>query len=237
MKRVCLCLALASCIPKPIEEVELVGKVYDGPDAVTPISGATIAVHTIDGAKYGQSKSNSSGRFSMTVPAGQPAFLVISSNDHIPTAHTVNIGTFDVSAPDGVLWARRSTENDDLITAFDGCEGLARGTENIEGEVRLYLGDVEEEDEVPLVTTAELRIEDSAGNVWDACYLDDTGESAPDATVTGATGRFAVFGAAPGPAVVDIAYETESRTIETSLLVYIPEGGTAPLRPAYVPLP
>ena len=228
---------LVGCPVKPITEVTLTGTVFDGPDSLDGVASGTVEVRAFDGTVVDSTTADASGQFSITAPAGQPAFMVVAGPDHIPTSFTVNIGTVDMAVPDQIIWARRASIHDDIVADFEGCPPDSVGGGMLEGEVRLYLGDIDDPGSEPLVTTAVAYIDDDAGSLVNACYLDEGGASDPSATVTGGTGRYAIPGAPEGPTVLVVTYDSGDTLVRTEALVYVPEGGTVPGYPTYVSLP
>ena len=232
-----LAAALGACAPKPITEVTLSGTVFDGPDSVDGIPDATIEVRNAAGVLFDAATADRAGGFSVTAPPGEPVFMITNGFDHVPTSFTFNTGSVDVDVPDGVVWARRAPILEEVHAAFEGCNNATTAQTSIEGEVRLYLGDVTETDELPIVNTALIYIDNGDGTLDAACYLGDDGLSAPDATVTGATGRYALFDVAEGPNVITVTYDADGVSVTTELLVYVPDGGTVPIYPTFVPIP
>ena len=228
---------LCGCPPKPITEVQLTGTVFDGPDSVDGVAGASVEVLTVDGASFDTITADAQGRFSLAVPAGQPLFVLVGDTaDHVPTSFTVNIGTVDVQAPAGTLWARRASVLAEVQNDFTGCGLADAAPTTVEGDVRLYLGEVEESDQLPLVTTATVFADDGSGVLLGACYLDDLGNSDPGMGETGETGRYGIFGLAPGVVTLTVSYETSESVTTVDLLIYVPDGGTVPLYPTLVPI-
>jgi hypothetical protein len=122
---------------------------------------------------------------------------------------------------------------DAVRATFDGCDGAAGPGGVIEGEARLYIPG-NDADTLPLVTTATVTVFDATGNEHAACYLDDDGTFDAGATVTGETGRFAVFGLDEGPVVVDIVYDTGETEPEVAYWRWVSDGGVVPMHPAWV---
>lgn len=230
-------LPLTACPVKPITEVGLTGTVFDGPASIDGVANANVEVRSWDGTLFDATVADPYGQFTIMAPAGQPAFMVVGGPDHVPTSFTVNIGTVDMVVPEQVIWARRASVHEALFTEFAGCSPEPPGGAVIEGEVRLYLGDVDEQGAEPLVTTGVVYVENEAGELQSGCYLDNAGTSAPDASLTGETGRYAIFNAPVGPAQLTVTYDTTESLTSTDLLVYVPEGGTVPGYPTYVALP
>jgi hypothetical protein len=232
-----LAASLSACPPKPITEVTLSGTVFDGPDSIDGVPDASIEVRNVEGTLFDTATADASGSFSVTAPPGEPVFMVTNGFDHVPTSFTFNTGSVDVDIPKNVVWARRAPILDELHAAFEGCDNATAARTSIEGEVRLYLGDVTEVDELPIVNTALLYIDNGDGTLDAACYLGDDGQSDPEATITGATGRYALFDVAEGPRILTVTYDADGVSVTTELLVYVPDGGTVPIYPTFVPIP
>ena len=229
-------LGLTACPPKTITEVTLDGRVFDGPDSIDGVPGATVELRTVDGALFQTVTADDEGRFSIQSPTGQPIFMVTNGFDHVPTSFTFNVGSVDMAVPSGVVWARRAPILDTIQEEFSGCNTAGSARTTIEGDVRIYLGPVNEDEELPIVTTALVYIDNQDGTLDAACYLDDAGQSDPEANVTGATGRYALFDANDGPQVLTVTYDADGATITNELLIYVPDGGTVPLYPTLVSL-
>ena len=225
------------CPPKPIVNVELSGTIFDGPDSIDGVANANVEVRTVDGAFAASTTADSQGRFALKVPAGQPLFVIVGdTEDHVPTSFTVNIGTVDAVAPQGALWARRAEVLAELQQDFTGCGQADNASTTVEGDVRIYLGDVDELDELPIVTTASVLGDDGSGILLGACYLDEDGNSDPESGRTGDTGRYGIFGLAPGSVNLTVTYESEDSAATIDILVYVPDGGTVPQYPTLVPI-
>jgi len=227
---------LASCVPKPITQVKVSGTVFDGPDSIDPVAGSTVEVRSFDGALFDSTTADTSGRFTVNAPASEPAFMVVNGDLHVPTSFTVNIGTADVTVPAHAIWARRASVLDTHHADFTGCDDAESASRSIEGEVRLYLGTIDEPGSEPLVNTALVYFEGDDGSLINGCYLDDVGTSDPDATLTGETGRYAIIDPPVGPGVFTVAYDANGTQLYNELLLYVPEGGTVPIYPTYVPI-
>jgi hypothetical protein len=232
-----LVMWMSGCPVKPITQVSLDGVVFDGPDSIDGVGSGTVDVRSFDGTLFDSTVTDSTGRFTVTAPAGQPAFMIVSGPDHIPTSFTVNIGTVDVFVPDQAIWARRATVHDALAAEFDACGAATVPLPSLEGEVRLYLGQIDDPGSEPLVTSAVAEVQSNDGSMADSCYLDEDGVSTSSATVTGTTGRYAIFDAPVGPGVLTVTYDSSDMSTTTEVLVYVPEGGTVPGYPTYVALP
>jgi hypothetical protein len=228
---------LCGCPPKAITNVQLSGTIFDGPDSIDGVAGANVEVLTVDGSLFDATTTDAQGRFSLAVPAAQPLFLIVGDTDvHVPTSFTVNIGTVDAQAPVGSLWARRASVLEEVQANFTGCGLADAAPTTVEGDVRLYLGDVNESDELPVVTTAKIFGDDGGGSLLGACYLDDAGNSDPAMGETGETGRYGIFGLTSGVVTLTVTYDNDDVGASIDLLIYVPEGGTVPLYPTLVPI-
>jgi hypothetical protein len=162
---------------------------------------------------------------------------VLHADGYVPTSYS--LGTFyeDSSLPDATLWLRSESSLAALEKEFgpscpniENDEGVA-----LEGEVRLFL-DGQELDTLPLVTTASVTAVDGNGAIFDGCYLDVSGKPSAGATMTGETGRFAVFGAEAGTLALQVTFEfVEGLDEEPVTYPIVAEaGGAVPYYPALV---
>lgn len=231
-------LSLVAC-RGPLTTVELRGRVVDGPDADAPIvGGAQVRVRDADGAETSRTTAAGDGTFAVEIPATDLFRVELRAGGHVPTTFTGYSLAGDVEAPDGTLFVRPTAFLDALRAAFGNCASAGADGAVIEGELRLFLPVGEDTDELPLVNTGVVTATDSAGVVHTPCYLDDGGISLAAGTVTGDTGRFAFFGLAPGGATFSSTYtlndvEYPGETYD----LHLPEGGIAPLYPAWVDAP
>jgi hypothetical protein len=234
-------LFLAACGPKGAGNVNISGRLLDGPgqEALAVVPQATVRTLSLFDGPVDQTTTDAQGDFDIQAPALDSFFFQFEKEGHVPTALAATAGTEDTSAPAGSLWIRTQAAYDQLLADFAGCPGAEPGATLIEGIVKLYPGDVQESwEEWPILTTAELQAEDPEGEFWTPCYLSAGGTYDPDADLTGELGRFAFFGLPPGQTALRIRYAQEDGLDqEDRTLVLLPEGGTAPLYPAYATLP
>jgi len=170
------------------------------------------------------------------VPANQSFFVTFSdeADGYVPTAFTGLAGSSDVQAPEGTLFVRSKDALAQLKAEFAACPQVDDAGAVVEGEVRVYLP-VDEPDQLPTVADASVVVYDIDDTAFPACYLDDKGGSLPDGSQTGETGRFAVFGVPPGPVSVEVTWAfTEEVDLTSWYIVRAPEGGVAPMYPAWV---
>ncbi|MDP6933096.1 MAG: carboxypeptidase-like regulatory domain-containing protein [Myxococcota bacterium] len=228
---------LTACEPgETVTEILLTGHVLDEQDEEAgPIPEATIELRDGNTEAYSEATTDEDGAFSIAAPAGDNIYVSLSADGYTTTAFTGATSYSDVEVEDGTLWMRSEAQVDVLRNLFDGCSLDDGGI--VEGEVRVYIPD-QDADELPLVTTAYAVAYTPDGDAYEACYLDDEGNSDPEATQTGNTGRFAIFGLPEAPLTVYLNYDPGAGdAIERVFYVYLPENGIAPLYPAYVELP
>ncbi len=237
-----IALLLAACWTLP-DTVTFTGTVFDGPDEdATAVGGAGVATRNAALELVDETTADAEGAFSVRAAASQAVFFALDGEGYAPTAFSTMAGTEDVAVPDGALWLRSEAEVEALRETFGDCAatagdtgGDAGATGIVEGEVRFWLPVSDPVDTWPVVTTATVTVQDGAGEEWSACYLDDDGNADPDATETGATGRFAVFGVPAGPITVRVlAAITEEQTEESLYVGYLPEGGVFPMYAALI---
>ena len=227
---------LLGCNPLP-DVIAMTGTVWDEPyEGGHAVAGAAIAVLDDGYAAFDDQAADADGAFTVDLPAGVPFFLTVSAEGFVPTAFSGTAGIYDFEAPAGYPWVASEAWMDELRADFSACPTVgAEGTVGA-GEVRGFVSDVAYDD-LPLVLTATARAFASDGNEYAACYLDDEGASSADATETGDTGRFAIFGVPAGEVVVDVRYTDPGGTVPVELFRFVaPEQGLVPLYPALVDL-
>ncbi len=231
-----LALLSTGCWTLP-EEVTLTGTLLDERNGGT-LGGATMTVSTPLNEPWSEGSTADDGSFSIGVPASSAFFVVFDDADHVPTSFTGIAGSSDVSAEEGTLYMRAPWEIDELRADFSACPRVDEPGPIIEGEVRPYLGVDAAPEELPTITTAWITVYDADDNATSACYLDDDGNSLPDGTRTGNTGRFAVFGAPEGPVSIEVAYDfTPDVALSTWYIALTPTDGIVPMYPAWVEVP
>ncbi len=230
-------LVLAACAPEPRDGV-LTGIVTRGPGTDAPReAGATVRTFDNTDTEMDAVQTAQDGSFQATIPWTGGFFVELDAEGAVPTSFSAVAYSGAVEGGPGDTWTRTATALDSLRAEFAGCASADLDGAIVEGEIRVLLP-VDDLDETPLVKTATVTVEDADGVAHAACYLDDQGGSAPDATVTGDTGRFAVFGLPPGVALVQMVLTVEETEFTNPTLpVRLPEGGAAPLYPLWAELP
>lgn len=233
-------LLMAGCFTIP-DTVTLSGTVLAGAESSEGVAGATVASRDANVELVDQATTDMSGAFSIQVAIDQPFFLDIEAAGAVPTAFAGQVGGADITVADGTLWVRTPDDVALLEEEFAGCPALDDADEQsgiIEGVVYLggYLAQTDSGERK--ITTATITAYTPDGTAHPACYLDDDGNSAPDATVTGATGRFAIFGVPSGAISVKSVYTTtDGAQVTDWFYEWLPAGGVAPLYPAWVSPP
>jgi hypothetical protein len=224
-------LTFLACNPLP-ETVAMSGVVWDAPYLEgAPVAGAALQVFDEYGEVWGEAESTADGAFQVDVPAGVPFFTTVSGDGRVPTAFSGTAGISDFIAPEGFPWVADAAWMDALRVDFAACPTVNELGAVVAGQVAL-------DGSYEVILTASARVYAADGSELAACYLDDDGESTADATVTGATGRFAVFGVPPGEIVVDVRYDVGLSEQPVKLFwFFAPEGGLVPMYPTLMDLP
>lgn len=230
-------LLLTGCWTLP-EEVRLTGVLLDEYHGYG-LEGATVEVHDPLGEPWSQGTTGAEGAIDIGVPASSAFFVTFSADDStVPTSFTGLAGSEDVVAEDGALFMRSAAELEALRAEFAACPRVDDAGPIIEGVVRPYLAVDQEPEELPTITTAWVTVYAADDTAYEACYLDDDGNSLPDGDRTGNTGRFAVFGVPEGPLTVEVSYDvTDNFSMTSYYIVRAAPGGVVPMYPAWVELP
>lgn len=220
-------LVLLACASLP-DTITMTGTVWDAPYGEgSTVAGATVTVTDEALTVIDEQTSGADGVFTALVPAGVPFFVTVSAEEHLPTAFSGTAGISDFTAPAGYPWVAPTAFAGDVRAAFAACPTVAAPGAIVAGEI------VADVNGYPPITTASAKLYGPDDTELDACYLDDEGASSADATQTGATGRFAIFGVPPGEIVVDIRYATGSGQDPVELYrFFAPEDGFVPVYPA-----
>ena len=232
-----LFLSLLACNDLP-DVVTVTGEVYDShsDDSLT-VAGADVIF--IDGAMevVDQFTTDSSGAFSALGRAGSPLYVSMSAEGFMPTGVAGTLGFEDYDVPDGALWLRSIEDHEAIEAEFEGCDTLVDGDGAVEGEVLMAVPG-EGGNYKAWVETAWVTAVTADGVEHRACYLNDEGVFDSEATMTGTTGRFAVWGVS-GPVMLMVGYSISGEPFWSgSFYLYVPEDGVAPLYDAlWLPTP
>lgn len=221
-----------------LDSVAMTGRVLQSAsDQADAAANATLSVRDVNGDEFSETTAGSDGTFSALVPTGAFFTLVIAGEDGVPTGFSGTASAGDFAVDDGTFWAMGQDAVDALEATWAGCPGVGEGGTALVGEVRVYFAGNDPED-LPTVTTASVKGRATAVGGWnEACYLDDDGVYSADATQSGDTGSFALFGLPAGSVDLRLNFTGAGQTSGNyNWRFYLPEGGIAPLYPAYVNL-
>jgi hypothetical protein len=226
---------LLACVGEP-ESVLLYGIVEDDAGGEgSAVEGATLVSLDEGGLSsnepYGTTETLEDGSFVVDVPAGEAFFLTVSAPELVSTAWSGTAGMVDQYAGHGVPWVAKPEWVDALRVEHAGCPTASETGGIVTGEVRAYVSGLDY-DEMPLVDDASVTVTDGQSNELRTCHLDASGVSDPDAALTGATGRFAVFGVPEGPILVDVVVDTDVEQSIASYRYRMPSEGLVPMFPA-----
>lgn len=227
-------VVLAGCIPD-VATVSMTGTVHDAPAAEgAVVEGVTLESRDFSDEVVGTTTTAADGTFAVDVPQGVDFFLSLTKSGFLPT-HFSGVGAaVDFDAGDGYPWIVPESFVEQLRSDFSACPTVADEGAIVTGEVRYWLN-TDEPGTEPLVDTAEVHVVTSADDLqYDACYLDDEGNSLADGTETGASGRFAVFGLPAGVLAVEVGWHPPNGDYVSSHPQYqVLEGGVVPMYPAW----
>lgn len=229
-----LFLALALGCDRTPDLVNISGQVADGRGAeAQPIP--EVKVRTFDNVLYEVDSVVADGRgwFQAQVVANADMYIEVSAPG-FATAGFAGVAPAVGTAIDfGGLWTTSDAEMAVLDSEFDGC---AQEGALIEGEVRLSVQGFTPEngEDWPLAVTAWARAYDAQGNSYYACYLGEEGVYDPEATATGDSGRFAVYGAPTGPVTLEVGFDVAEQTSSQIFYIFVPEDGVVSLYSVYL---
>lgn len=229
-----LILALAVGCTRPPDLVNISGQVADGrgedAEAIPEVM-----VRTFDNVLYEVDSVVADGRgwFEAQVVANSDMYIEVSAPGYATAGFAGIAPTVGTAIEFGGLWTTSDAEMAIVDAAFDGC---AQEGALVEGEVRLSVQGFSPEDgqDWPLATTGWAQAFDSQGNSYPACYLGEDGVYDPEATATGQTGRFAVYGAPTGPVTLEVGYDVAEQTSSQLFYIFVPEDGVVSLYSVYL---
>lgn len=216
----------------PITKVEMSGVVWDGPEASSPVGGATLEVRDDQGAVFANAVAGADGAYAVNVPAGAGFLLYVGAEGYTSTGWAGSAGLEDFSGGDTAPWIASSAWMDELRASWAGCPAVDAAGAVVIGELRLgYPGLVD--GIAGQGATAEVL--DEQGVSWPACYRDADGLVAPDATEAGPDGSFVVFGVPAGVSWLVAKFVDDAETVwETDYLSPAPADGLVPLFPVMI---
>jgi hypothetical protein len=229
-------LVLLACTDVP-DTVTLRGVVRDAPGTdATPVV-AEVRTFGEDLLPVDTTTSASDGTFDIRIPTMSTFHVHLGGDGWATTVFSGTSAVTDVDAGAGVPWVATPAWIDGTRTAHGACARSADAGGIVAGEVRTWLPSTPLL-ELPLTDDAQVAVLDRDAVRHEACYLDDTGASDPDATMTGATGRFAVFGIPAGPLVVGVSWPTPGGERTAAEFLYLmAEDGVVCMLPALTGAP
>ena len=228
-------LALLACV-EPVTEVQMSGQVLTGLDSTTGAPDVTVFVRDGRTEDFSETTTDEDGLFEVAAPANSVLHLELDGTGYVPTAFSTVCGATDFQIAVGALWLRTPLEVEALQHTFEHCPSVDTAGGIVEGEVHFKAVHVSSETNL-VAEEATVQIYEAGGSTHTVCYLNNDGESDPDAEQVGATGRFVAFGVPAGPITVGFTYQIDSLKIENYGYVFLPEDGVGPFYPALIDLP
>ena len=224
-----------ACLPDP-DSVNLSGQVLAGQYAE---SGApNLQVESLDSmlAPFDETSTDTNGEFSVGVQASGVYHLHLSGEGTITTAFSGVVGQSDIELDTGKLFVRTEEEVAALRGAHENCPTATDAGGIIEGIVEFPLTS-DATGEAIIAESAKVTASLNDAVTYESCVLDDDGASLASGGSVGATGRFAIFGVAPGSITLEFRQDIGNTTLTNYGFVLMPENGIAPFHPAIIDLP
>lgn len=229
-----LLLAATACGERTVEvSGTVLENRFDGADVLVD---GSVTVLGPTGEVYSQTTTDSSGEFEALAPAGETVYALVGGEGLATASFVGTTGVRDsLAIEQGTLYGFEADELAEWEERFAGCAGVGEGGGVVLGEIRVW-DLVDDDGQSPLVTTGYAVVQTVEGETYEACFLDDEGVAwDPDASRSGETGVFALFGVPEGVHDMLIGYDVyEGVDYVRYLPVYVPEAGLAPHFPAWV---
>lgn len=223
---------LTAC-DEAVDTVTLSGIVEDAPgDAGAVVAGAEVTAQNRAGEVTGTDTTGDDGAFDVVLGAGVSFFLTISGEGYVDTSFSGYAGTADFDSEPGYPWLATPDWVATEAALFAGCATAdAEGT-LVVGQTLVYIEGSGDPGSWPAIADATVEVLGSDGGTYPACYLDDSGASAPEAAGTGGTGEFAVFGVPAGGINVKVTAQRSNGELGTDVFEFIaPDHGLVPIFP------
>ena len=210
------------------------GEVQDAPgNAGEPVEGATVFSQNREGDRVGEGLTDGVGAFAVDVPAGVSFFLTVEEDAYVPTGFSGVAGLEDFESEAGLPWLATPEWLAEQTAAHAACPTVGDVGTMVTGQALMFMPTVADSGSWPALAEVEVEVLGSDGTTYAACYLDDEGVSLAEATGTGATGEFAVFGVPPGGINVTLTVLRSSGDAGTDVFEYVaPTEGVIPIFPA-----
>ena len=194
-----------------------------------------VQVRTFDNVLYEVDSVVADGRgwFEAQVVANAAMYIEVSAPGYA-TAGFAGTGPAVGTALE--LGALRTTSDAAMEVIDEQFQDCSQDGALVEGEVRLSVQGFTPDDgqDWPLATSAWARAYDAQGNAYPACYLGESGFYDPEATATGPTGRFAVYGAPTGPVTLEVGFDVADQSSSQVFYIFVPEDGVVSLYAVYL---
>ena len=225
---------LIACLPEPFE-VQLSGQVLTAQDSTQGAPNLTVTAYDSELEEYSATETDDDGLFTTAVQSNRVYHLVMEGPDITPTAFSGVVGSADTSIDEDELFVRSTAETEALRTTHENCDASSLDGGIVEGVVHFQIQN-ERDNSYLIAEEAMVEVYDVDGTQYEACYLNNDGESLEAGTEVGATGRFAAFGIPSGAITVVFKQEFGELVIENYGFVFMPEEGIAPFHPAFIDL-
>ncbi len=229
-----LFLSITGCLPTM--SASITGTIEDS--SGSPISDPLIEIRAWDGTLLTEVTGESNGTFTVDLPPFQEFFVIASKEGYPKTSFTGYSGEGQYPVPSGTLWLRSENEVETALRDYEECFSTEyfSGFGVIEGLAKLYISG-ENTDNLPEITTATAHISINEESGIEGCYLPQISEDGEtvSSTVTGDSGRYAIFGIEEGPHELVISVEVDGSSFDYPYLVYVTEGGITPMIPTLIP--
>ena len=226
---------LVSCLPQP-GEVTLSGQINASQDSQSGMADVTVSSWDSTLSPYSETLTDVDGLFAINIQANRVYHLVLSGEALAPTAFSGVIGSEDVAIPADSLFVRSQREIEGLRASFAACDWIEATGGIIEGIVQFPIENGDSGENL-MAEVAYVSASSDEGTHYSACYLDNEGNALANGVEVGATGRFAIFGVAPGAVTVAFSQDLGGQTLTNYGYTYMPENGVAPFFPAFIDLP
>lgn len=232
---VCVAMLSAGCSS---QTVLVAGRVVEGSLSTAGVAGAHVELRDDAFALVSETDADEDGVFVLEAPERAPIHLVVSGDGLVPAAFPGESGDgpgFEI--PDGQIFAFTDAQLATWRADFLGCPGAEAADGAIVGTAYIYAPNVDPST-YQIAPTAFSYVEDlDQTDKVEACYLDEAGAAYDaDAELTGASGRFAIFGVAGGPWALTLARRADDTSVVGRTTVYVPDGGVVVREPGFVPL-
>lgn len=209
------------------------GEVQDAPgNAGKPVEGATVFSQNRDGDRVGEALTDGDGAFAVDVPAGVSFFLTVEADAYVPTGFSGVAGLADFESEAGLPWLATPEWLAEQKEAHAECTTAGDVGTLVTGQALMFMPTVADSGSWPALAEVEVEVHASDGGTYAACYLDDDGVSLVEASGTGGTGEFAVFGVPAGGINVKVTVVRSNGESGTDVFEYVaPTDGVIPIFP------